>query len=880
MSNENDLSRRAMLQATVGAVGVAGTTGLASASSGERVEVNVGYRGSAGKQVVAGAASSVKRDFAFDAVTMEVPTEALQGLRRRPEIRYVEPNGQMRAVAETTPWGIDRVDADLAIEGGDTGDGADIAIVDTGIDADHPDLEPHLGDGTAYVSCDGCATAWDDDNGHGTHCAGTAAAVANTEGVVGVAPGATLHAVKVLASDGYGYYSDIAAGIEWTADKGYDVASLSLGGSSGSYTLQDAVQYATDRGVTVVGAAGNSGPCSDCVIYPAAYPEVVAVSATNSYDDLASFSSTGPEVELAAPGRSIYSTLPGGSYGYYSGTSMACPHVAGAAAQLMAAGYSNTEARDRLAGTAEDVGFATNESGNGLLDVEAAVSDGNSDTPVAVSTDAASSVGETTATLSGSLDDLGGAESADVAFEYREAGTSGTTTTTATTETATGTVSTDVSGLAAGTDYEFRITATASDGDADTGTFSSFTTVTADTSVVVSTNSASAVSETTATLAGSIDDLGGADSADVTFEYAPAGGSLSNSVSAGTVSSAGSVSADVSGLSSGTDYEFRIAATASDGDTDTGGVAGFTTDADTPVVVSTGSASPVSETTATLAGSVDDLGGADSADVTFEYGPAGGSLSNSVSAGTVSTTGSVDASVSGLSASTDYEFRTTASASDGDTDTGSVASFTTDTDPSVAVTTDTESSVGETTATLNATVETLGGASSADVTFEYGPAGEGLSNTVSAGTVSSTGSVSASVSGLAAGTGYEFRAVADASDGDTDTGGVEAFTTDSEPTESAPTVEGISTASRSNPALARFRVDWAVADADGDLSTVEVTLADRTGVVASDTTRVSGGSATATSKLKTHAKASNFDLTVTVTDRAGNTSSKSTTVSR
>jgi subtilisin len=336
----------------------------------------------------------------------------------------------------------------------------------------------------------------------------------------------------------------------------------------------------------------------------------------------------------------------------------------------------------------------------------------------------------------------------------------------------------------------------------------------------------------------------------------------------------------VSGLSSGTDYEFRIAATASDGDTDTGGVAGFTTDADTPVVVSTGSASPVSETTATLAGSVDDLGGADSADVTFEYGPAGGSLSNSVSAGTVSTTGSVDASVSGLSASTDYEFRTTASASDGDTDTGSVASFTTDTDPSVAVTTDTESSVGETTATLNATVETLGGASSADVTFEYGPAGEGLSNTVSAGTVSSTGSVSASVSGLAAGTGYEFRAVADASDGDTDTGGVEAFTTDSEPTESAPTVEGISTASRSNPALARFRVDWAVADADGDLSTVEVTLADRTGVVASDTTRVSGGSATATSKLKTHAKASNFDLTVTVTDRAGNTSSKSTTVSR
>jgi subtilisin len=568
-----------MLQATVGAVGVAGTTGLASASPAELVEVNVGYRGSGGKQVVAGAAASVKRDFAFDAVTTEVPAKALQGLRRRPEVRYVEPNGRMRAVAESTPWGIDRVDADLAIESGDTGDGADVAIIDTGIDADHPDLEPHLGDGTAYVSCDGCVTPWDDDNGYGTHCAGTAAAVANTEGVVGVAPGATLHAVKVLVSDGYGYYSDIAAGIEWTADKGYDVASLSLGGSSGSYTLQDAVQYATDRGVTVVGAAGNSGPCSDCVIYPAAYPEVIAVSATNSSDDLASLSSTGPEVELGAPGRSIYSTLPGGSYGYYSGTSMACPHVAGAAAQLMAAGYSNTEARDRLAETAEDIGLADNETGTGLLDVEAALADGTGDTPVAVST---------------------------------------------------------------------------------------------------------------------------------------------------------------------------------------------------------GSASSVTETTATLAGSVDDLGGAESADVAFEYGPTDGSLSNSVAAGTVSAAGSVDASVSGLSTSTDYEFRITATASDGDTDTG----------------------------------------------------------------------------------------------------GVEAFTTDSEPTESAPTVEGIAVICRSNSALAKFHVIWSVADADGDLSTVEVTLADRTGVVASDTTSVSGGSASATSKLKTHAKASTFDLTVTVTDRAGNTSSKSTTVSR
>lgn len=268
-----------------------------------------------------------------------------------------------------------------------------MAILDTGIDSDHPDLQANLGTGESFANCgsggltgscvfsgndNACNESWDDDNDHGTHCAGIADAVDNGEGVVGVSTSATLHAVKVLDCGGSGSYSDIAAGIEYTADQSWDVASMSLGGSQ-SQVVADAVEYAYNNGVLLVAAAGNSGPCSDCVGYPAAEPEVIAVSATDSNDDLASFSSTGPEVELAAPGVDILSTLPGG-YGKLSGTSMSCPHVAGAGGQLMANGYTNTEARNQLGSTAEDIGLAENEQGNGLLDAAAALGlDSNDD---------------------------------------------------------------------------------------------------------------------------------------------------------------------------------------------------------------------------------------------------------------------------------------------------------------------------------------------------------------------------------------------------------------------------------------------------------------------------------------------------------------------
>ena len=400
--NNSHVSRRDVLRGAAGAVGAAALAGQASADETEHGRVIVGLTASASFDVARRQATSVHRELDFEhvgkAVAGTFPDAAIEALQQNPNVEYVEADSEYRALAQTLPWGVDRVDADVLHTEGETGAGADVAILDTGIDSDHPDLQANLGSGTAFVDCGSvggcrfgsgpndntCNYAWDDDNNHGTHCAGIADADDNTEGVVGVSTEATLHAVKVLDGCGSGSLSDIAAGIEYVADQGWDVASMSLGASSGDSTMKNAVQYAYDKGVLLVGAAGNDGPCTDCVGYPAAYSEVVAVSSTASDDSLSDFSSTGPEVELAAPGTDVYSTVPGG-YDTYSGTSMACPHVSGAGGQLMANGYTNTEARQRLQDSAEDIGLGSNEQGYGLLDAENAVLGGSTDSAPSVS---------------------------------------------------------------------------------------------------------------------------------------------------------------------------------------------------------------------------------------------------------------------------------------------------------------------------------------------------------------------------------------------------------------------------------------------------------------------------------------------------------------
>ena len=237
--------------------------------------------------------------------------------------------------AQETPWGIDRIDADLVWQldtpSENTGFGVDVAILDTGIDTGHSDL--NVVDGYNFVKSGRTlnTAAYNDDNGHGTHCAGIVAALDNDNGVIGVAPGTNLWAVKVLNKQGLGSYTNIISAIDWCIGK-VDVISMSFSGGYSS-GLETACQEAYDAGIVLVAAAGNSG--SDKAEYPAGYSTVISVGATGKSDLLASWSNYGNEMDLVAPGVSIYSTYKGDTYKTLSGTSMACPHVAGTVALVL-----------------------------------------------------------------------------------------------------------------------------------------------------------------------------------------------------------------------------------------------------------------------------------------------------------------------------------------------------------------------------------------------------------------------------------------------------------------------------------------------------------------------------------------------------------------
>ncbi|MFC7008688.1 hypothetical protein [Halalkalicoccus salilacus] len=302
--------------------------------------------------------------------------------------------------------------------------------------------------------------------------------------------------------------------------------------------------------------------------------------------------------------------------------------------------------------------------------------DDGEETIVSVTTNNASNVSESSATLNGSLDDLGGADSTDVYFEWGLSGNLSNTTEPQTLS-STGTFSEELSELEAGEEYEYRAVAEASDGDIDTGSSMTFTTTTSDTGVAVSTASASNVGESSATLNGSLDDLGGADSADVYFEWGPSG-DLSNTTEPQTLSSTGPFSEEITGLEAGEEYEYRAVAEASDGDTDTGSSITFTTTTvETSVAVSTASASNVSESSATLNGELTELTGADPADVYFEWGESGAGLPNRTDGQTLDSTGAFDELIDGLDQGTAYEFRAIAETGEV-SDTGDIVTFTTE----------------------------------------------------------------------------------------------------------------------------------------------------------------------------------------------------------
>jgi hypothetical protein len=272
-------------------------------------------------------------------------------------------------ISETVDWGVTRIGADKVWEES-TGSGFTVAIIDTGIQLDHPDLQGNIVSGYDFINDRETAM---DDHGHGTHVAGIIAALQNQSGIVGSSHRAKLMPVKVLNSTGSGYVSDVAKGIYWATDNGARIINLSLGTTVDSSTLKGAIDYASRKGVLMAAAAGNESgsPCN----YPAAYNEVVCVVATDSTNKLASFSNIGGE--LAAPGVSNYSTFLGSTYRYLSGTSMASPHVAGSLAIVgeVCPTCSPTELRQVLRDTAIDLGEEGYDIifGYGLVDLVAAV---------------------------------------------------------------------------------------------------------------------------------------------------------------------------------------------------------------------------------------------------------------------------------------------------------------------------------------------------------------------------------------------------------------------------------------------------------------------------------------------------------------------------
>ncbi len=327
---------------------------------------------------------------ALNVIVLEVAPQAVDNVLRafsqNPDVLYAERNGMAHADVDpndpydnttcynskydgcVTQWAWAKIQAYQAWDISTGSVSVKVAVVDTGIDNSHPDL-PAVVAQKDFINSDNNA---EDDNGHGTHVAGTIGAQTNNStGVAGTNWNVSLVAAKVLNRSGSGSYSAVANGIIWVADNGAKVINLSLGGSAPSVTLKNAVNYAWNKGAVLACSAGNSG--TSAKNYPAAYPNCIAVAATNQNDQKASFSNYGSKwVDVAAPGVAILSTLPNTSvylntqYGYYqnydslAGTSMAAPHVAGLAGLVWASGKCTTNTcvrsrieanTDRIAGT-------------------------------------------------------------------------------------------------------------------------------------------------------------------------------------------------------------------------------------------------------------------------------------------------------------------------------------------------------------------------------------------------------------------------------------------------------------------------------------------------------------------------------------------------
>lgn len=275
-------------------------------------------------------------------------------------------------IDEVIDWGVSILGAPQAWQV-TKGKGVKVAILDTGIDATHPDLRGNIRGGMNFTSDD--PTDFMDKQGHGTHCAGIIAGIDNGIGIIGVAPEASIYAVKVLDNHGAGKLTGIIRGLRWAIDQDMDVISMSLGvGKEPPQIIHNLFKEAYRKGIPIVVASGNEGKE---VAYPAAYPESIAVGAINETLQASSFSNRGKGLDIVAPGVGIYSTYLNGQYSKMSGTSMAAPLVAGAIALWIAnrrklgKSYTVADIHYALAKSAKDIGPEgyDEETGYGLLDI-------------------------------------------------------------------------------------------------------------------------------------------------------------------------------------------------------------------------------------------------------------------------------------------------------------------------------------------------------------------------------------------------------------------------------------------------------------------------------------------------------------------------------
>jgi subtilisin family serine protease len=290
-------------------------------------------------------------------------------------VRVAEPDSRTAIhlvpndTAYNQQWAPAKINAPLGWEVSTGSPSIVLALLDTGIDLTNPDFAGRVVPGYNFI---GQNTDVQDDHGHGTHVAGIAAATGNNGvGIAGVSWGVSIMSVKVLSASGGGYVSDLISGLDWARDHSAKIINISLGTPQTSQLLQEAVQRALDAGILVVASAGNSGQSGNAPSYPAAYPGVIAVGATDKDDAKASYSTSGSYVSIAAPGTAIYSTYPGG-FATMSGTSMASPHVSGMASVIWSKSpeLKASEVWETVRSTAVDLGApgTDNDFGAGRID--------------------------------------------------------------------------------------------------------------------------------------------------------------------------------------------------------------------------------------------------------------------------------------------------------------------------------------------------------------------------------------------------------------------------------------------------------------------------------------------------------------------------------